>query len=137
MMHPDVQLKLEALKMLQQWSIWLITIASAFFGIASFAFRDARGNAPSVSAKLCIAFMFLTVVLAVTLVGAIPAIVQKLQAGIGDHRAVLGLGNARGVYGELYLDVVPLWVLVSSQRIFFLLGLFFGARLLWLRGTAS
>lgn len=129
----DVQLQLEALKLLQQWSIWLITISSAFFGLASFAFCDLLDEKSALSAKLCIAFMFMTALFAVLLVGAIPAIVQKLHAGISDNPVAFGV-KARGIYGYLYLDFLPLWVLISSQRISFILGLFFGARVFWLRG---
>ena len=70
--------------------------------------------------------------LAVFLVGAIPAVIQKLKPEIADHVVAFGT-NARGIYGYLYLDFIPLWLLISSQRITFLVGLFFGTRLVWLK----
>jgi len=132
-MEPDIVLQLEALKLIQQWSIWLITLSSAFLGLTSFAFREFQNPKSELAAKLCIGFLFATVVLAVFLVGAIPAIVQKLHTGINDHLVVMG-ANARGIYGYKYLDLIPVWLLVSGQRITFLVGIFFGARLMWLHG---
>lgn len=134
-MDSSILLQLEALKLLQEWSIWLITISSAFLGLIGFAFKTIPDKRALSSAKYCIIFLVSTVFLAVFLVGAIPAVIQKLQPVVSDNPVLLGT-NARGIYGYLYLDFIPLWIMVSSQRITFLFGLFFGAKLVWLRGNA-
>lgn len=131
-MPVEISLQLEALKLLQQWSVWLITLSTAFIGLIGFAFRDLADGKQIFAARSCIVLLLATVVLAVLLVGAIPAIMQKLQPEIADN-LVGRVGNARGIYGYLYLDFVPLWLLVTAQRITFLTGLFFGCRLVWLR----
>ncbi|MEP5765681.1 MAG: hypothetical protein ABJ308_13890 [Halieaceae bacterium] len=131
-MDIETTLQLEALKLLQDWSVWIITISTAFVGFIGFALKELNGERQLHSARYCIGFLMLTVVLAVILVGAIPAVIQKLGPEIADNPVILG-ANARGVYGYLYLDFIPLWLLVSGQRIAFLIGLFFGARLVWLK----
>jgi hypothetical protein len=131
-METEVTLQLEALKLLQQWSMWIITLSTAFIGLIGFAFKDLSNSKHLHSAKLCILFLLITVVLAVFLVGAIPAVIQKLQPEIVDNPVAFGT-NARGIYGYQYLDFIPLWILISSQRITFLIGVFFGSRLVWLR----
>ena len=133
-MDTSIVLQLEALKLLQEWSIWLITISSVFLGLIGFAFKTLPDKKTLTSAKYCIIFLMTTVFLAVFLVGAIPAIIQKLLPVVSDNPVLLGT-NARGIYGYLYLDFIPLWILVSSQRITFLIGLFFGAKLVWQRGN--
>jgi hypothetical protein len=133
-METNIILQLEALKLLQEWSIWLITISSAFLGIIGFAFKGIPDIKSLSSAKYCIVFLVITVVIAVFLVGAIPAIIQKLQPVVTNNSVILS-GNARGIYGYLYLDFIPLWLMVSIQRITFLIGLIFGARLVWLRSN--
>jgi hypothetical protein len=133
-METSLVLQLEALKLLQEWSIWLITISTAFLGMIGFAFKGLSNAKELISAKYCIIFLIFSVVIAVVLVGAIPAIIQKLQPIVKDNPVLL-VANARGVYGYLYLDFIPLWLIVSAQRIVFLLGLSFGARLVWLRSN--
>lgn len=132
-MEISVELQLEALKLLQGWSIWIITVTSVFLGMIGFAFKNLHRDKARLAAKYCIIFLLLSLVVAVMLVGAIPAIVQKLHLITGDNIIVFG-ANARGIYGYDYLDFIPLWLLVSSQRIMFLIGLSFGARLVWLQG---
>jgi len=135
-METSITLQLEALKLLQEWSIWLITISTAFLGMIGFAFKSIPDTKSSESAKYCIVFLVTTVFFAVILVGAIPAIIQKLQPMVAENPIILG-ANARGIYGYLYLDFIPLWLIVSCQRITFLIGLSFGARLVWLRSNES
>ncbi len=126
-----IQLQLDALKMLQQWSMWIITLSSTFIGFIGFAFKNILTDTEKKSAKLCVSFLLATVVLAVFLVSAIPAVIQKLPVVV-ENPFFLGV-NPRGVYSALYLDFIPLWVLISGQRITFLIGLFFGTRLVWLK----
>jgi len=129
----SVELQLEALKLLQDWSIWIITITTVFLGMIGFAFKNPNSKKARFAAKYCIVFLLLSLVVAVMLVGAIPAIVQKLHI-VTEDNIILFKANARGIYGYYYLDFIPLWLLASSQRILFLLGLGFGARLVWLQG---
>ena len=131
-MEQGVSLQLEALKLLQHWSIWLISLATAFLGLMTVAFKDLADPREVASARVCLVFLILTVLFAVMLVGAIPAQVQKLQGEIVDNPLPFG-ANARGIYGSVYLGFIPLWALVSSQRVCFFIALLFGARLIWLR----
>lgn len=135
-METEIQLQLEALKLLQEWSMWIITLSTVFIGLIGFAFKNLDNRKEAMSAKLCISFLFLTVFLAVLLVGAIPAVIQKLSPVITDNIVAFG-ANARGVYGYLYLDFLPLWLLISSQRITFVVGVLFGAHLVWQKYGAS
>lgn len=128
----EITLQLEALKVIQQWSMWIITLSTAFIGAMGFAFKDMSDKKHIRSANYCIFFLLTTLVLAVILVGAIPSTIQKLAPEIKDNIVAFG-ANARGIYGYYYLDFIPLWLLISSQRITFMLGIFFGSRLIWLR----
>ena len=126
----DSQLQLEALKLLQQWSMWLITITSVFLSIIGYTFKNLSSKQSLNAAKYCIGFFFLSLVFAIFLVGAIPANVQKIGPEILDNE-IYSIGNARGIYGLKYLGFIPLWVLSSGQRISFLIALIFGMRLVW------
>ena len=131
--HTDsITLQLEAFKLLQQWSIWLITLSIGFIGAAAFGFKGLLDTRSASYARWCLLSLVLTVFFAVWLVGAIPAEVQKITGTIEITPVAFGfIGfTVRGIYGSLYLDCVPLWVLTSGQRVFFLFALFFGAMLI-------
>lgn len=131
-MDISIQLQLEAIKLIQEWSIWLITLSTGFIGASGFAFRHLSNPKQIKAAKKCIIFLLITIVIAVFLVGAIPAIIQKIDSKISDH-LIFGIFNAKGIYGYLYLDFIPVYTFIVSQRITFLIALFFGSKLIWLR----
>jgi len=127
-------LQLEALKMIQEWSIWLIGLSTVFLGMIGFAFKNLNNRQERLAAKYCVIFSLVSVLVAVFLVGAIPALIQKIEPAIYDHFTYFN-SNARGVYGLDYLDRIPLWMIVSSQRILFILSVLAGVRLVWLQSS--
>lgn len=134
-MEPEilVNLHLEALKLLQQWSVWLITLSSGFLALTGYAFKEIKHQRELKIARLCIGFLIGSVFAAVILVGAIPAAVQNIETVVDKEINVGSLITIRGVYAYNYLDFIPLWILVAVHRWLFLFGMVFGTWLIWLR----
>ena len=138
----DMTLQLEALKLLQEWSIWLIALATGFLGVGGWtiAQNGLSGSEIPKTLKRCICSLVLSIIFAVFLVGAIPAQVQHITCTF-EECAVFPWGwpgtTARGIYVSLYLGYIPIWVLVFGQRLFFLGALICGAHFLYqqLKGT--
>ena len=130
-MDPSLTLQLEALKLLQQWTVWLITISAGLLGVMGFALKSLQGSRAVFAARAAILCHLVTVLVAVILVGAIPDLVQRLEPETRSVSLLFG-ADFEGVYGHRYLDLVPLWVLVLLQRIAFFLGLAFMARFVWI-----
>ena len=132
-MCTDSMLQLEALKLLQEWSIWLITLCTGFLWLVATSLKNNVNKKIAAYARYCVLFIILTMGCAVILVGAIPAQVQHITGVIEERPVFFEITTARGIYSSCYLDWIEFWVLVSLQRLFFLVALILGGRIMWLR----
>lgn len=115
----DRTLQVEALKSMQQWSIWLITIATALLGVVG-------PNLPvNAWTRIAMVLLLATIAVAVMLVGAIPALMQRVGKRLGPTTKLLGFERP-GIYALNYIGIVPLWVMSSLQRVLFLGALLCG-----------
>jgi len=122
-MDGSQQLQLEAIKLLQQWSIWLIGICSGLLTAGSFLTAKASASVTARDLKIMVVAMGITIVSGVFLVGALPAITQHISVTAPLVEYPLGI-KAPGIYSYKYLGFIPLWVLVSAQRYSFLVAVF-------------
>ncbi len=135
-MDQSVALQLEALKLLQQWTVWLITISAGLLGLMGFALKSLRGRFEVRAARIAILCHMLTVAVAVVLFGAIPDLVQRLEPDTRSVSLLFG-SEPRGIYGYDYLGLVPLWILVLMQRVAFFCGLLAMAVFAWVSISPS
>ena len=132
-MTPASELQLEALRLLQEWGMWQITLLSGFsWALLSILNKTEKTKKILTCAKRCLIFTMATIACAVVLVGAVPAQVQHIDCKMKDHCILWGLTTARGIYGLCYLGLIPVWVITSIQRICCLTALGLGLRLLWI-----
>ncbi len=114
-MEPTVQV--EALKLIQTWSMWQVTVASGLLAALSLG-REARQRARTSKAAFAAALsLALTIVSAVLLSGAIPAVLQKLGTSACPIYNVAAA--VPGLYSCTWVGVPLLW-LISAQRLAFL-----------------
>jgi len=115
-------LQLEAVKLLQEWSIWLIGICTALITAGTFLSTTAKFSVTTSEVKLACWSLGGTIFCAVLLTGALPAIVQQIDLKTIPKTHYL-FGTAPGVYSYRYLGFIPLWVLVALQRVSFLVAI--------------
>ena len=85
-MTPASTLQLEALRMLQEWGMWQITLLLGFsWALLSMLNKTKKTEKILTCARLYLIFTMATIACAVVLVGAVPAQVQHIDCKMKDH----------------------------------------------------
>jgi hypothetical protein len=125
----QLEVNLKALELLQQWSIWTITVAVTVIGALTFVLAQPVRHRERTLAAICFLALLGSVVTAVFLVSALPAVSYKILEPSGS--TFFGV-EVPGIYKLTYFGI-PIWVLSTIQRTLFIISILTGAAFVWRR----
>lgn len=108
------RVQLEALKLLREWSAWMVAVQTALIGVGAL-FPERLPQAGSCCIKLAILCFGISIASAASVLGGIPSIAQRLE---GD-KSIYDIS----IFDLKWLKYMPLNRFCLIEHISFLLGL--------------
>ncbi len=111
--------QLEAVKLLKDWSAWLVTIQAAAIGLVTLFYED--GLTLNFWSRGATTFFALSIIVATLVLGGLPSVVQRVTPNVRIHDMQLTEWLPGGLFIYTFL-----------QHLFFILGVIFLMRYQWI-----
>lgn len=82
-------LRLEALKLLREWSVWMVAVQTGLIGFLISLLLQSQIRLGSIYIKGAVICFGLSIIFAAWVLGAIPSIIQRLNS---DERGIYAIG---------------------------------------------
>jgi len=106
--------RLEALKLLKEWSTALVVVQTGAMAVLGGLIKDSKMMSVKPWISISLGCFLASILITANVIGAIPGMVQQLSESTKNNRDIYQMRNYFGI---------PLWIFALCQHLFFAAGL--------------
>ena len=112
--NQECNIYIQALRFLKEWSTALVVIQTGLLAVIGGLLKVGSFSEVTIWLAISLISFSLSILVAASVIGAIPRIIQQLAVYIEKYKSIYRIRNALGI---------PIWVLTSIQHILFAVGI--------------